>query len=209
MKIITFTVATVATLALQLTASPAQLATDFVKGKKTTWASKGHAKSKGLNLKISYPSSWKASEGNRPNILQKFRGANAQDGIVMLITKALPAPYNRKLTIAEKKELTSKDVAMEMVPDGSKLISYKTTKLDGEIAAMIEYEMIVERAGYSIGQKILSFIIPHNGTLLMIQGATGGDASKGMTAIRNRYLAAKPLFTIIASSCVFVDKWEK
>ena len=182
---------------------------EMSEGWKKVFPSKGHAKAKGLNMKISYPSSWKQTEGTRPNILQKFQGANIQDGMVMLITKALPAPYNRKLTAAEKNELVSEEVTKEFIPDGAKFISHKITKIDGEIAAMFEYEVMVERVGYSIGQKILSFIIPHNGTLLMIQGATGGDASKGMTAIRKRYLAAKPLFTIIASSCIFVDKWEK
>ena len=98
---------------------------------------------------------------------------------------------------------------MEFIPDDSQLISYKTTKIDGEIAAMIEYEIIGERAGYSIGQKILTFIIPHNGTILFIQSGTGGDASKGMAAIRNRYTATKTLFLMITSSCIFMDKWEK
>jgi len=181
---------------------------EMSEGWKKIFHSKGHAKAKGLKMKISYPSSWKQTEGSRPNIMQKFQGGNAQDGVVMLITKALPAPYNRKLTVAEKQEITSKEVVVEFVPNGSKLISYKATKIDGVIAAMIEYEVIAERAGYSIGQKNLSFIIPHHGALLLIQCGTGGDASKGMTTIRNRYRAAKPLFTLIASSCIFVDKWE-
>lgn len=183
---------------------------EMSEGWKKVFPSKGHAKAKGLKIKMSYPSSWKAFEGSRPNVMKKFQGDNIKDGMVMLMTKALPAPYNRKFTVAEKKELTSKEVVvMSFVPDGTKLISYKTTKIDGEIAAMIEYEMIGERVGYSIGQKVLSFIIPHNGAILSIQCATGGDASKGMAATRNRYLAAKPLFTLIASSCIFMDKWEK
>ena len=182
---------------------------EIAEGWKKVFPSKGHAKAKGLNIKIFYPSSWKQTEGTRPNILQKFQGANIKDGMVMLITKALPAPYNRKLTAAEKNELVSEEVTKGFIPDGAKFISHKITKIDGEIAAMFEYEMIGERVGYSIGQKTLSFIIPHNGTILLIQCATGGDASKGMEATRNRYRAAKPLFTLIASSCVFVDKWGK
>ena len=182
---------------------------EMTEGWKKTFHSKGHAKAKGVKMKISYPSSWMAAEGSRPNTMQKFQGNKVQDGFVMLITKTLPAPYNKKLTIAEKRELASKEMAIESIPDGSKLISHKITKIDGEIAAMIEYEMVGEHVGFTIGQKIFIFIIPHNGAILFIQCSTGGDASKGMAEIRNHYRAAKILFTLIANSCIFVDKWEK
>ncbi len=182
---------------------------EMAEGWKKVFPSKGHAKAKGLNIKIFYPSSWKQTEGTRPNILQKFQGANVRMDWSCLIRKLCQPLSTESSLQAEKNELVSEEATKEFMPDGAKFISHKITKIDGEIAAMFEYEVTIERVGFSIGQKYLHFTIPHNGIILSILCATGGDAAKGMEAIRNRYRAAKPLFTLIASSCVFVDKWEK
>lgn len=183
---------------------------EFTKGQKLSWTSKNHAKSKGINMKISYPTTWTAAEGTRPNIVQKFV-SNAGKGMdmVMLLTRNLPAPYDRALTEEEKNELLAKDTAVEMLPEDSKLLSYKLTKIDGETCAMVEFLAVSERAGMKIAQKGLFFIIPRPGTLFFIQCLSGADASKGMEELNARYESVKMLYILIASSCVFVDKWEE
>ena len=183
---------------------------DFVKGKKLSWTSKNHAKSKGINMKISYPDSWTAVEGTRPNIVQKFV-SNRGKGLdmVMLLTRTLPAPYNRELSADEKNELLAKDVVVEMLPENSKLLSYKISKIDGELCAMVEFAAEAERAGIKFSQRGLIFLIPRPGTLLFIQCLSGAEASKGVQELNAHYESVKMLYTLIASSCVFVDKWEE
>jgi len=183
---------------------------EFAKGQKLSWSSKNHAKSKGINMKISYPATWTAAEGTRPNIVQKFTSNRGKGmDMVMLLTRTLPAPYDRELTAEEKNEILAKDVAVDMLPEGSKLLSHKLTKIDGETCAMIEFSTVGERAGVKIAQKALFFIIPRPGTLLFIQCLSGADASKGMEELDTRFESVKMLYVLIASSCVFVDKWEE
>lgn len=181
----------------------------FRNGEKSVWDSTGHEKAKGIRMKISYPRTWKAVEGSRPNIIQKFTSESGRGmEIVIIQTRALPKPYDRDLAENEKQEIVSLDMAKEIIPNGGRFVSHKITKLDGEVCAMVEYEIVSERVGLKIGQKILTFILPWKGVLLMIQCSAGGDASAGFDAINRRYEDVKPLFLLISSSCVLTEKWK-
>ena len=181
----------------------------FRNGEKLVWDSTGHEKAKGIRMKVSYPRTWKAAEGSRPNIVQKFASDSGR-GVEMLLvmTRTLPKPYDRELTEKEKQEFVSRDMAKEFVPDGGRLVSHKVTKVDGEVCAMIEAELVTERVGLKIGQRMLTFIIPRKGVLLMVQCSTGGDATSGFEAINRHYEEVKPLFLLISSSCVLTEKWK-
>jgi hypothetical protein len=73
---------------------------------------------------------------------------------------------------------------------------------------MFESESINERAGFKIGQKLLTFMVPRKEGVIFIRCSTGGDASSGIEAIRRHYDEVKPLFLLISASCVFPDKWK-
>lgn len=53
---------------------------------------------KGVNFTISYPNSWRAAEGERPNILQKFVSEGGHGLEMMILTKDLPSPPGTVLT---------------------------------------------------------------------------------------------------------------
>ncbi|RJP31871.1 MAG: hypothetical protein C4547_15005, partial [Phycisphaerales bacterium] len=48
------------------------LTREFIDGRRLTFSTKDHPKARGANFTIAYPSSWKAAEGERPHIVQKF-----------------------------------------------------------------------------------------------------------------------------------------
>lgn len=184
----------------------------FRNGEKLVWDSTGHVKAKGVRMKISYPRTWKAAEGNRPNIVQKFIGDPVRGISMMVMIQTRSIPGFAEMTEKERQELRteflSRDTAKEFVSEGDRLISHKVTKIDGEPCAMIEFEVSTERVDLKIGQKMLAFIIPRKDVLLMVQCATGGDVSTGFDAINKHYEEVKPLFLLISSSCVLTDKWD-
>ncbi len=191
------------------TAGPKEDFELFRNGEKLVWDSTDHDKAKGIRMKIAYPRTWKAAEGSRPNIVQKFTSDSGRGiEMVMVMTRAFPKPYDRDLTESEKQEVVSRDVAKDAVPDGGRLVSHKVTKVDGEVCAMMESEVVGERVGLKLGQKVLTFIIPRKGVLLTVQCSTGGDASAGFDAINKHYEEVKPLFLLISSSCVLTEKWK-
>lgn len=199
-------------IAIQATAGPKEDFDLFRNGEKLVWDSTGHVKAKGVRMKISHPRTWKAAEGDRPNIVQKFIGdpVRGMTMMVMIQTRSIPgfAEMTEKERQGLRTEFLSRDTAKEFVSEGGRLISHKVTKIDGEPCAMIEFEFSTERVGLKIGQKMLAFIIPRKDVLLMVQCATGGDVSTGFDAINKHYEEVKPLFLLISSSCVLTDKWE-
>ena len=57
-------------LAAAFAVTPA--ATEFASGNRKKFHTADHPKSKGLKMVLSYPNSWLAEEGDRPNVVQKF-----------------------------------------------------------------------------------------------------------------------------------------
>lgn len=49
-----------------------------------------------------------------------------------MTTRSLPAPFDRELTNDEKIEILGRDVVVEMLPEGAKILSHKITKIDGD-----------------------------------------------------------------------------
>ncbi len=179
----------------------------FGNGGKSAWDSTGHVKANGVRMKISYPNTWAAAEGSRPHIVQKFVSGAKMD-MVMIQVIPLNASFD-ELNDAEKQEALSREILTEFLPDLGKAVSHSITKIDGEMCAMMEFELMSERVGLKLGQKSLAFIIPRPQALLIIHCATGGEASSGLEATRTRYDAKKPLFLLIANSCILTDKWDK
>lgn len=196
-------------LAVSASAGPKEDFEIFRNGGKLVWDSTGHEKTKGICMKLSYPRTWRAAEGSRPNIVQKFASDSGRGTAVVVIqTYAFPKPYDRELTEIGKTEVVPREVAKEFVPEGGRLLSHKVTMIDGEICAMIESEVVTERVGFKVGQKTLSFFIPRKGVLLCVHCSTVGNASSGFDAINKHYDETRPLFLLISSSCVLTEKWK-
>lgn len=59
----------------------------------------GHTKSKGIDVGIQYPASWKAEEGRRPHIVQKFTSENGYGStMALLLVRAFPEEMPRNAT---------------------------------------------------------------------------------------------------------------
>jgi hypothetical protein len=182
----------------------------FLLGERATWDSTDHPKARGMRIKISYPKSWAAEEASRPNTAQQFTSESGR-GLEMLMVQIRPLPEFRydeyaKLSKEERNQALE-EVADAFASEGMRLVSHKVTQIDGEDCLMVEYEYSGQTAGMAIVQKLLSFIIPRDGALLILAGSVGGDGDSGFAGIEKRYAATKPLLQQIAASCVLTDKW--
>lgn len=187
-------------------ANPSLLMSD---GFKETFSSRGLFKAKGVKMKISYPMTWKATDGARPNIFQKFVGKSASGLDVMTLTARTLPNEIASLNATEQAEILSLDVVKELLGESVNIESYDLTKLDAVPTAMVEFSTVNERAGLKIGQRGVSFLAIRENVLVIIQIATGGDASDGGASLSARYKKMKLLYRSIATSVVFVKQWEE
>jgi hypothetical protein len=179
----------------------------FLDGQHTTFSTKGHPKGKGVNFTIAYPSSWRAAEGERPNVVQKFVGEDVDSVVsVMIITKELPLPPGTVITKQEQEELFAPSELRGMLPPGATFVNAQSTEIEANPAGIIEYTMRVNRAGMSmlVHAWTLNFLQGH--TLVQVQFQVGGMATSEVDVAR-RMTAYKPLFTLIANTIVFPEKW--
>ena len=180
----------------------------FRNGQRLVFDTTGHQKANGIRSQVSYPRTWKAVEGDRPHIIQKLISEEGQGSeMLALQTVPLPAALARVLTEKEKLEAVSLGSLTNFVPAGGRLLAHTVSKLDGETCGIMEYAWANERAGMQFSQMGLVFVVPMKGALLVIAGVTGGPSSSGFESIARHYATAKPLLTMMASSCVFPDKW--
>ncbi|MEI6656395.1 MAG: hypothetical protein WCP45_16655 [Verrucomicrobiota bacterium] len=179
---------------------------EFTNGQKTKFSTDKHAKAKGLNMTISYPNSWVAKEGNRPNILQKFvsNGGTGTE-LFMIITKSLPG--GATLSNEEAKALFTEESLKEFLPEGSNFISGRPTKIEGLPAGIVEFSNRTERAGMIIEQHIISYIFCSGSTMVQIQCAVTSLPGGKITA-KEQMEEMRPLFTLIANSVVLPDQWK-
>jgi hypothetical protein len=182
----------------------------FLGGQKTKYFTEGHPKAKGINISIEYPSSWQRSEGERPNIVQKFRGG-ASAGLVPschILIKDLPSFMKLFSTEELSDEMFAQDALKEMIPEGATFIKGEQTKYDGQPGAWMTYMGRAERAGARTEMYILQHMFLYSGKLIMLQCAVVGFAGSGAT-VEQEFTRYLPLFQLLGNSIVIHDKWTK
>ena len=176
---------------------------EFVAGAIEKFSTRGHAKAKGVVFTMAYPKSWKATEGERPDTIQKF-ASDSGKGLeeVLILTKELPA--DRTVTPQRIEEILSPAGLKEHLPDGATFIRTNTTIIGNEPVGILYY---------SLGQKKKdgSKHDTHSVICMFVQGRTlvqiqfhivGSSYSPSETRVPY-YL---PLWDLMMRSIVFSDK---
>jgi len=191
---------------LVFAATPA--AKEFIDGNYIQFSTSGHPKSKGINMTISYPRSWLAKEGERPNIVQKFHSDGGQGSeIVLIITKSLPLPPGTVVPESELQEFFAPNELKKMVPQGAVFVDAESTKIESLPAGILEYSMRQERAGATIYSQVISYIFIYGTTMVQLQCAVSTDPMT-VPNLAPRMESFKPLFFMMANSIVLPDKWK-
>jgi hypothetical protein len=181
---------------------------EFLDGHRTTFSTKGHPKANGVNFTIAYPNGWKAAEGERPNIVQKIVSEGGRGlEMVMIIAKELPLPPGTSVTKQDQEELFTPSELRGILPPGATFVDAKSTAVEANPAGILEYTMRADSAGQSIYMHAWTLNFLQGKTLVQVQFQVGGLAGSESDVAR-RMAAYRPLFTLIANSIVFPEKWS-
>lgn len=185
------------------------IAKEFTSGNRTKFSTAGHPKSKGLDMVLSYPNSWSAQEGERPNIVQKFfsEGGRGLEG-ALIITKNLPLPPGTVISEDELKELFAPAEMKAMLPRGANFIQARRTKIEGIPAGVLEYSMRQERAGLTFDSQFISYMFIYGTTLVQLQCMVTAGQPTSSVVLARKMDDFKPLFFLMANSIVLRDKWK-
>lgn len=176
----------------------------FTQGQKIKYNCISHPKAKGVNVTVEYPSTWHASEGQRPNIVQKFSGKDISGNLVQAILSIKDLGFLARFA---KDEMLKDDFLREMVTDMGGLYERSgTTKIDGENAAWVIHTQDIDNASMKMRMKSLMFVVMYKGKNVQLQCAVG--ALRNDSTLDARFNDYLPVFQLIGNSIVFPDKWK-
>lgn len=183
---------------------------EFVRGAKFKFNSKEHPKAKGIELSIEYPQSWRALEGERPNIVQKFVSESGRGLEMAIITiKALPLPPGVTPSTQDLDEIFSPDSLREMLPSGTNLIESKKTKIDNQTAGYYVYLLPMERANLKLLMSVQSYVFYYDGNLVFIAFQVGDiDSEKAAYTLRVKAQRFAALFQLMANSVIIHNQYQ-
>jgi len=130
---------------------------EITRGYIRVFRTKDHPKAKGCDIQISYPASWRAKEGERPNIVQKFISQNGH-GLESMILMVKDFPPSYKPSQKELDEIFSGKESNQIVPEGAKVISAKPILLDNHKGAMVIFDLTGQRLDMTIKVRSLYFV---------------------------------------------------
>ncbi len=165
----------------------------------------GHPKSNGIRFRISCPSAWRSAEGTRPHIVQKFTSPDAHETFMIQVLP-MPSDIPETPTKEDLDSIYSEEIYREFIPEGGRLLSSSRTKLDGEDCGMFETIYTTERAGISIVQRTVNFMLITKQGMLFLVGAAMAQPNETPSA-EERFEKAKLQFVGIAGTLHLPDKW--
>ncbi len=180
---------------------------EFLEGHRYTYSTKDHPKAKGVHFTMALPNSWAAAEGARPNIVQRFVDDGGRGfAIVLITTKDLPLPPGTVLTDQDQRELFAPSELRGTLPPGATFVGAQATEIEATPAGILEYKLRSDRAGMSVLTYWWTLSFLSDNTLVQVQFSVG-DIANSEDDVARRMAEFKPLFTLIANSIVFPDKW--
>lgn len=170
---------------------------EFADGWRQRYRTDGSGKSLGLQISMQLPKSWRAKEGERPHIVQKWvsRGGHGESMIMLIVNDTKePEPSSAEIkALAQSGDLT---------PEGASMISSRTFSTERRTGIMLEYSHEQERVELEMYSRATTYTLFVNGRAVQI--LCGAYAPKNKKRIAdNQHILIKPLCQQVMNSVVF------
>lgn len=170
------------------------------------YSTKGHQKAKGIDMRLGYPKGWKADEGDRPNVVQKFISPKGYaDGYLGITISNLP----EELSDFDIKSMFVGNGPSAILPDGAKQLTRQNTKIEQIDADIRTYVLQTERAGVKLSLFSHTLVFSINRKLVVVNmtcGATGEVVDDA--ALIQRGNLQSGLFRLCINTIVLASAWS-
>ena len=182
---------------------------EFASGHRTKYSTEGHPKSKGISMTIHYPKSWRAKEGDRPNVVQNFVSDGGQGfEIAMIQTYYTKLPAGTMMSEKEQLNLFTPSELKRFVPPEMTFISAMSTRIDRVPAGIVEYSARTESAGQVIDSQSIHYIFFYGNIMIQFHCMVAMGQGATTVALTQKMNKFRPLFTAMASSIVLMNQWK-
>ncbi|MDO9264176.1 MAG: hypothetical protein Q7U02_09430, partial [Desulfosalsimonadaceae bacterium] len=173
-------------------------AREFIDGYRQQFNSEGHPKAKGLKIALQLPKSWKANEGERSHILQKWTSQNGT-GFEMI---SLDIRDSEVPTDAKIEELVSSGKIRESIPNGATYINSGVFSLEGRKGNWIELTNKQEKLGVEMYQHGIEYQLYYNDKAITLLCLSSNPDKK---MADDRLENIKPLFLLVLNHFILLQ----
>lgn len=178
---------------------------EFADGYTYVYENNGLGKAKGIPFKIKLPISWKAEDGNRPNIVQKFTNQNGK-GFAMFMVMIKHIPYDGKITRADIEELIESEDIKSFVPNDGLLLDKGYLQLEQQPGFWMKSRIETIRGKNKILLDSITYNIFHNGKVISLQGQVANEINgKNIGYTLEKF---EKLFELIINTFVLPDLYK-
>ncbi len=177
---------------------------EFLDGYRQKFTSKGHRKAQGLEITLQLPKSWKAKEGNRPHIVQKWVSQNGTGLEIILLDirdNEGYIPTNREI-----ESFISSGEVRNTIPDGAYYINSGVFTLEMQKGYWIEMTMTQERAGIKVYLHNIMYHLFFRGKAIGLM-CQSGRPIEDKEKTEDAYKRIKPLCQKVLNSLVLLQAY--
>jgi len=181
-------------------------AREFTSGHTFEYNSTGHPKAQGLDIRLELPASWEASEGVRPQIVQRFKNYNGHglEMVMLMVHDMGVGPVD--VTPSDLPSKVDRSVASEFLPDGALFIAGGSVIVDQLPGLWFHYDLTSQYGRNTLTQRVLSYMLFYKGKMISLQMTTALDMN-GEPTNGTPYKTMEPLFDLIANSFTLLDQY--
>ncbi|TYO84654.1 hypothetical protein [Oceanicella actignis] len=174
-----------------------------------TWSgefsSRGHPKSLGLSVSLSFPLSWMQDEGNRPHIVQMWTSQGGTGDMSILLQVRT---FNERVTADDIDAFVAAGDWTDMLPDGFRLREGKAVTLDRQPGLYMVSEGESAVLDQKIANRVAGYMLFLEGHIVMLQCMISRDARDEFSFHEARFERLRELCRRVALSMSFPDTWR-
>lgn len=177
---------------------------EILDGYVETFYSKGHAKSAGLDFQLKTPKSFSVEEGDRPNIIKRFKSEEGLgDAIITILAKSIPLSEG-KYDMRQDSRALNEQMAKDIMPEGSKFRSFKKSNIDGIPFGMVEFTSTNETIMGTIHTVNLSTFTFIENRMVMISYSCASNGTDD-----SLFMLYLPTFKLVSNSFILNTQYTK
>lgn len=187
---------------LLLTATYAEHpAQEMLDGHRTLYSTSGHPKAIGLDLSLNLPLSWRADEGRRPHIVQKWRSQGGHGSAEFML---LIMGLGMSATPDELEHLVATEDFSLWVPTGGRHLNTSRRRIDNQPAVAIDYEFTQDYGTTEVLIRMRQYNLFVDDKLIAFQcqsRAGTGDSPAAFDSLAAASEHANTIFTHYENTC--------
>lgn len=144
---------------------------EFLDGYKYKYSNNGAGKAKGVAFSIESPITWRAEDGDRPNIVQKFTSENGRGfEILLILIKDIPLLSGEEITEEDVLEILNPTDLQDFIPSGGVYINSGKLTLERLPGFWLHYKADVTRVRSTAALEAIMYTVFYKNKMIQIQG---------------------------------------